>query len=181
MCGGQLEAGDWSRRLTPPVQMMTFLASNRRPLSVSILCSRRSVQRGSAHSHRSPPGNRSRREEQNALAHRRRPAVHARAAGDNQAPARPQSCSRDRARGLPGSAGRHGPVSDRDGSVIGAMPPNSSRAIRAVLAPSSATPSAATHRRPSADNDDVRTLRLSFYPGQWVSGFRIALAMKLLS
>jgi hypothetical protein len=36
-------------------------------------------------------------------------------------------------------------------------------------------------RRPGADNDDVKHLRLSFYPGQWVSGFRSALTMKLLS
>ena len=36
-------------------------------------------------------------------------------------------------------------------------------------------------RRSGANNDDVKHLRLSFYPGQWVSGFRIALTMKLLS
>ena len=38
MGGGQLEAGDWSRRLTPPVQMMIFSAWSRSPLSVSIVC-----------------------------------------------------------------------------------------------------------------------------------------------
>ena len=36
-------------------------------------------------------------------------------------------------------------------------------------------------RGPGADNDDVKYLRLSFQPGQWVSGFRIAVTMKLLS
>ena len=36
-------------------------------------------------------------------------------------------------------------------------------------------------RRPGADDNDVKPLRLSFYPGQWVSGFRIAITIELLN